>query len=141
MKPVQANGFEADPIYREHILDHYKNPKNSGRLDNAEYFYDLNPLCGDEIEMFMQFSKEKIKDIKFISQGCAISQASASILSEDMVKKSIGRPLAMNLKKMQSLLGIRVAPARIKCMMLPLKVMKTIVYLHKGKKLEEIEHD
>ena len=133
-------GVEIDQIYREHLLDHYREPRNSGRIDGAEHFHDLNPLCGDEIEMFVEFDGGSIKDIKFTGQGCAISQASASILTEDVKGKDAGKIKELDFDAMQEMVGIKITAARVKCMMLPLKVLKTIVYLHEGKKLEEVSH-
>lgn len=129
-------GVGVDQMYREHILDHYHNPRNFGTLENAERFHDLNPLCGDEIEMFVKFENGKIADIRFTGRGCAISQASASMLTDAAKGKGGGIVTLMNREGMQELVGIEVAPMRVKCMMLPLKVLKTLVYMHEGKLLE-----
>ena len=80
----------SDDIYREIILDHYRNPRNKGRLPNADVsIHDSNPLCGDEIDIHLKVEEEKVKEIKFEGRGCAISQASASMLTEMIVGKSL----------------------------------------------------
>jgi nitrogen fixation NifU-like protein len=80
----------SDDIYREIILDHYRNPRNKGKLVEADVsIHDSNPLCGDEIDIHLKVDGNKIKDIKFEGRGCAISQASASMLTEMIM----GKPL------------------------------------------------
>src|SRR6202049_5243851 len=80
----------SDDIYREIILDHYRNPRNKGRLPNPDVsIHDSNPLCGDEIDMHLKVEEDKIKDIKFEGRGCAISQASASMLTEMVLNKPL----------------------------------------------------
>jgi nitrogen fixation protein NifU and related proteins len=116
----------SDDIYREIILDHYRNPRNKGRLTDPDVtIHDSNPLCGDEIDMHLKVEEDKIKDIKFEGRGCAISQASASMLTEMVLNK----PLSMvkNLAKEDILENIgltNLGPARIKCALLSLKVLK-----------------
>ncbi len=116
-------------IYVEHILDHYKNPRNRGTLENPDLTArDGNPLCGDEIRMDFKVKDGRIVDVKFSGHGCTISQASASILTE-MIK---GKPLdyVKQLKKDDLLeaLGIPIGPTRLKCALLSLKVAKAAVY-------------
>jgi nitrogen fixation protein NifU and related proteins len=130
-------GVEIDQMYREHILDHYKNQRNAGKLDNSISFHDTNPLCGDEITMYAQFEQNVLKAIKFQASGCAISQASASILTEAAINRPIEHIKQLNRESMQELIGITVSPARVKCMMLPVKALKTLAYQHEGKRLEE----
>ena len=85
-------------IYRETILDHYRNPRNKGRLSNHDVsVQDSNPLCGDEIEIHLKVEANMIKDIKFEGRGCAISQASASQLTEMVINKPL--IFAMDLSK------------------------------------------
>ncbi|HYX55890.1 MAG TPA: SUF system NifU family Fe-S cluster assembly protein, partial [Nitrososphaeraceae archaeon] len=80
----------SDDIYREIILDHYRNPRNKGRLEHADVStHDSNPLCGDEIDIHLKVEEGKIKDIKFEGRGCAISQASASMLTEMVLDKPL----------------------------------------------------
>ncbi len=116
----------SDDIYREIILDHYRNPRNKGSLADPDVtIHDSNPLCGDEIDMHLRVEEDRIKDIKFEGRGCAISQASASMLTEMVLNK----PLSMvkNLAKEDILENIgltNLGPARIKCALLSLKVLK-----------------
>jgi nitrogen fixation protein NifU and related proteins len=116
----------SDDIYREIILDHYRKPRNKGKLSNPDVsIHDSNPLCGDEIDIHLKVEEDKIKDIKFEGRGCAISQASASMLTEMI----IGRPLntVKDLTKDDILENIglmNLGPARIKCALLSLKVLK-----------------
>ncbi len=133
MSEAAFDGIDLGQMYREHLLDHYRNPRNQGTLADAEHFHDLNPLCGDEIEMFVRFRDGLLEDIRFRGKGCAVSQASASLLTEAVKGKSRGAIEAMDREKMQELVGIQVTPARARCMMLPLSVLKTITYLHEGK--------
>lgn len=116
----------SDDIYREIILDHYRNPRNKGKLLDADIsIHDSNPLCGDEIDIHMKVEGEKIKDIKFEGRGCAISQASASMLTEMVMHKPL--TTLKDLAKDDILENIGLAnlgPARIKCALLALKVLK-----------------
>jgi nitrogen fixation NifU-like protein len=119
----------ADSMYRELILEHNRNPQNRGTLDPADFTYeDVNPLCGDEIRMDVRVRDDAISEIAFSGRGCAISQASASILTE-MVK---GQPLdevkALTRDDLLDELGIPVSPARLKCALLSLKVLKAAIY-------------
>jgi len=119
----------AADLYREVILDHYRNPRNKGTLDPADYSYeDTNPLCGDEVRIDVRVADDRVADIKFSGRGCAISQAAASILTE-MVE---GRPLtevkALTKDDVLEELGVPVSPARLKCALLGLKVLKAGLY-------------
>src|SRR5215831_2544282 len=116
----------SDDIYREIILDHYRNPRNKGKLLEADVsIHDSNPLCGDEIDIHLKVQEDKIKDIKFEGRGCAISQASASMLTEMVLDKPLN--LVRDLAKQDILENIgltNLGPARIKCALLSLKVLK-----------------
>ena len=115
-----------DDFYKEYILDHYRNPRNFGHLDapttTAE---DLNPLCGDKIRFELLVDNGKVTDVRFSGRGCAISQASASMLSENL--KGMGLEDVARLSKEVVLenVGIGISPARIKCATLGLKVAKS----------------
>ena len=118
-----------DQFYREYILDHYKNPRNYGRLDHPDITHEEdNPLCGDVVGMDFQIKDGVIEDIRFHGRGCAISQASASLLTERL--KGIALDDAKKIDKNDVLgeLGIQISPARIKCALLPLKVLKVGAY-------------
>ena len=113
-----------DSLYKEIVLDHYKNPHNFGTLDPADYTAeDSNPLCGDQIRIDLHVEDGIVTDIKFQGRGCAVSMASASILT-DMVK---GQPLdevrAITKDDLLDEIGIPVSPARMKCATLGLNVL------------------
>ena len=118
-----------DQFYREYILDHYKNPRNYGRLEHPDITHEEdNPLCGDVVGMDFRIKDGVIEDIRFHGRGCAISQASASLLTERL--KGIALEAAKKIDKNDVLgeLGIQISPARIKCALLPLKVLKVGAY-------------
>ncbi len=119
-----------DDLYREIIIEHYKNPSYRGHLDPHDIeFEDSNPLCGDHIKVELRVDADgKVSDARFDGHGCAISQASADLLIESV----IGKPLE-DVKKLKSqdvldLLGIELGPVRLKCALLSLKVLKAGVY-------------
>jgi len=128
-------------FYRELILDYYRNPRNFGKLDPHDIdAKDLNPLCGDEIEMQIRVSpdKDKIEEIKFIGKGCAISQASASMLTEMAKGKPLEWVKGLSRDDILKMLGTSdLGPARIKCAMLSVKVLKTGVYSYLGAQYSE----
>jgi nitrogen fixation NifU-like protein len=116
-------------IYREIILEHYKNPANRGTLDPADFTYqDVNPLCGDEIRIDVRVQDDHVSEIRFSGRGCAVSQASASILTEMVEGKSLAEVRAIGRDELLEEIGIPVSPARMKCAMLGLKVLKAGVY-------------
>ena len=118
-----------DQFYREYILDHYKNPRNYGRLENADITHEEdNPLCGDVVGMDFRIKDGTIDDIKFHGRGCAISQASASLLTERIKGLSLDDAKKINKDDVLGELGIDISPARIKCALLPLKVLKVGAY-------------
>ena len=118
-----------DQFYREYILDHYKNPRNFGRLEHPDISHEEdNPLCGDVIGMDFRIKDGVIEEVRFYGRGCAISQASASLLTERL--KGITLDQARKIDKADVLgeLGIDISPARIKCALLSLKVLKVGAY-------------
>lgn len=118
-----------DSIYREQILDHNKNPRNKGTLENPQFTYqDVNPLCGDEIRVDVQTDGERVTDIRFSGRGCAISQAAASILTEMVDGQSLDDVKAISREDLLDELGVPISPARMKCAMLGLKVLKAGIY-------------
>ncbi|MCI0558164.1 MAG: SUF system NifU family Fe-S cluster assembly protein [Nitrososphaera sp.] len=116
----------SDDIYREIILDHYRNPRNKGKLPEADVsIHDSNPLCGDEIDMHLKVDGDRIKDIKFEGRGCAISQASASMLTEMVMGKPLTSVKDLSKEDILENIGLTsLGPARIKCALLSLKVLK-----------------
>ena len=115
-----------DDMYRDYILDHYKNPHNYGELPGATHHYhDTNPLCGDEITVFLLVGDDgRLNDVHFIGRGCAISQASASILTDEVKGKTLDELREYGRDKVLADLGITISPARVKCALLSLKALK-----------------
>jgi nitrogen fixation NifU-like protein len=112
-------------IYQENILDHYKNPRNFGKLKKPDIITkDSNVLCGDEIEFQIKLKDGKIDDIKFSGPGCAISRASGSILSEFVKGKKLGDVKKIKEDELLKMLGIELTPVRKKCALLSLRVLK-----------------
>jgi nitrogen fixation protein NifU and related proteins len=119
----------AADLYREIILDHYRNPRNRGTLDPHDYSAeDVNPLCGDEVRIDVRVSDGKVDEIKFSGRGCAVSQASASILTEMVEGMTIDEVKALTKDDLLEEIGIPVSPARLKCALLSLKVLKSGIY-------------
>jgi nitrogen fixation protein NifU and related proteins len=116
-----------DDFYKEYILDHYRNPRNFGHLDNpTAKAEDLNPLCGDKIAMELEVGDDgKITDVRFSGKGCAISQASASMLTESLKGKTLEEVAQLSHDVVLENVGIGISPTRMKCAMLGLKVAKS----------------
>ncbi|MBN1303180.1 MAG: SUF system NifU family Fe-S cluster assembly protein [Anaerolineales bacterium] len=119
-----------DDLYREVIIEHYKNPAYRGHLDPHDIiFEDDNPLCGDHIEITLRIDKDdRVSDAAFDGKGCAISQASADLLVESIIGRSLEEVKALNKEDVLDLLGIELGPVRLKCALLSLKVLKAGVY-------------
>ncbi len=130
-----------DDMYREVILDHYKNPRNRGQLEPADISYeDDNPLCGDRIRIDIRLDENRrVKEVAFSGQGCAISQASASMLTEGILGKSVEELKQIGKEDILELLGIELGPVRLKCALLSLKVLKAGVY-GVDKTADQLEH-
>ena len=119
-----------EDLYREIIIDHYKNPQYRGHLDpNNIASEDDNPLCGDHIEITLRVDESsKVTDGRFDGKGCAISQASADLLIESIIGKPLEEVKKLTKQDILDLLGIELGPVRLKCALLPLKVLKAGVY-------------
>ena len=118
-----------DSLYRESILDHNRNPRNKGTLDPADFTYeDVNPLCGDEIRMDLRTDGERVTEVRFSGRGCAISQAAASMLTEMVEGRALEEVKAISRADLLDELGVPISPARMKCAMLGLKVLKAGIY-------------
>jgi nitrogen fixation NifU-like protein len=119
-----------DDLYRELIIERYKNPQFKGTLDPHDFsFTDENPLCGDEIRIDLRLDvDQRVKEAAFSGHGCAISQASADLLLESIIGKTLDEVKALNKQNVLDNLGIELGPVRLKCALLGLKVLKAGVY-------------
>lgn len=125
-----------DELYQEVILDHFRRPRNKGKLETPDlYAHGVNPLCGDDVEITARLSGDKLSDIKIEGKGCSISQASLSMMSEALTGKTVGeaRGMAEHFKNamfgkepmqfedddLEALEGVKKFPVRIKCAILP----------------------
>jgi nitrogen fixation protein NifU and related proteins len=129
-------------IYRELILDYYRNPRNFGKLEKFDIdAHDTNPLCGDEIEMQIRVGdSQKIDEIKFTGKGCAISQASASMLTELAKGKPLDWVKEVSKEDVFKMLGDPdLGPSRVKCALLGMKVLKTGVYGYLGAHYDDLD--
>lgn len=116
-----------DELYRDQILEHYKRPQNFGELGDYDLsFEDTNPLCGDELRVELKLDGDgRVEDLAFAGKGCAISQASASLLSEEIKGMTVEDILRLDRSFILELLGIEISATRMKCAMLSLKVVKS----------------
>jgi nitrogen fixation NifU-like protein len=119
-----------EDLYREVVIDHYKNPQYRGKLEPHDIsFEDDNPLCGDHIRIDLRLDNdERVEEARFDGHGCAISQASADLLTESIIGKSLDEIKSLNKQDILDLLGIELGPVRLKCALLSLKVLKAGVY-------------
>lgn len=112
-------------LYKDNIMDHYKNPRNKGKIENSDVeFKENNPVCGDEISVTIKLDGDVIKDIKYEARGCAISIASMSMLSDFLKGKKTSDVMKMDKKDIMDLLNIPIGPARLKCALLGLETVK-----------------
>lgn len=112
-------------IYAQNIIDHYKHPHNFGEITNADFKHqELNATCGDDITVFLKFAGNKLKNLNFIGQGCAISQAGISILSEELLGKTKKQILAYNFENVKDIFGVEISARRYNCAMLGLRAVQ-----------------
>jgi len=124
-----------EDLYREVILDHYKNPRGHGVIEDADAHADgVNPLCGDEVSIYVQFADdgETVDEVKFSGRGCAISQASTSMLMEMVVGKTAQEIAELPKEQLLEEVGIPLTPIRLKCALLGLGVLKVALHRAKG---------
>jgi nitrogen fixation NifU-like protein len=128
-----------DELYREYLLDHYKNPHNKGEIKNADiHQHDINISCGDEVEIYVKLDEKNhdtIKNIKFEGRGCVICMASTSILTDEVIGKKLSDIHKMDTDDLLKIIGLKLTPARIKCAMLPLVTIKKGVIEYESKKI------
>lgn len=119
-----------DDFYKENILDHYRHPRNAGSLDQPTHSHEEhNPLCGDVIRLDLYVNDDNVIDqVAFKGRGCAISQASASMLTEMIKGKKLDEAKAISKEHILEALGIEIGPVRMKCALLALKVLKASAY-------------
>jgi nitrogen fixation protein NifU and related proteins len=130
----------ADDLYREVILDHYKNPRGHGVIEDADAQAEgFNPLCGDEVSIYVQFAEdgETIDEVKFSGRGCAISQASTSMLMEMVEGRTADEIAGLPKEDLLEEVGIPLTPVRLKCALLGLGVLKVALHRAKGTPLPE----
>jgi len=122
--------------YREAIVEHYKNPMNHHKMENADAEYeDLNPVCGDKVHVWIKVNEDDtIEDISFLGEGCAISQAATSMLTDELPGMTLTEVDALNQEEIKELLGVPLSPVRLKCALLGVKVIQGAVLKYKAEK-------
>ena len=131
---------EFDQLYREVILDHYKNPRGHGVMEDADADAEgMNPLCGDEVTIYVRFGEDAdtIDEVKFAGRGCAISQAATSMLTEMVQGKKASDVAVLDKDELLDEIGIPLTPIRLKCAMLGLTTLKVALHRAKGTPLPQ----
>ncbi len=127
-----------DELYREVILDHYKNPRGHGAIESPDAEAEgQNPLCGDEVTIYVSLDGETIDEVRFEGRGCAISQAATSMLTEMVGGRSVEEVAGMPKDELLEEIGIPLTPVRLKCALLGLGVLKVALHRAKGTPLPE----
>jgi nitrogen fixation NifU-like protein len=122
-----------DDLYRDEILEHYRRPHNFGTLPDADATYEgSNPLCGDRITLMLDIADGRVADVAFTGRGCAISQASASMLTDEIRGRSLEDVVALSNQDVLDLLGIEISPARLKCALLSIDTLKHAIAEGRG---------
>jgi nitrogen fixation protein NifU and related proteins len=129
-------------IYAEEIISQYEHPHNKGKIEKpTTSFHEYNPTCGDDITVYANIRDGKVNDIKFDGNGCAISIASASMLTDEIKGKSVQEVEKLGVKDLIDLIGIDPGPARLKCATLSLKAVKKALFLYQHKEVDESTKD
>ncbi len=114
-----------ETVYREQILDHYRHPRNQGRLDQPDVSHELdNPVCGDVVRIEVCLTNGRVSEARFSGRGCVVSMASASMLTEEIQGKSVSELLGMEEADVFGMLGTTLGPVRAKCALLPLRALQ-----------------
>jgi nitrogen fixation protein NifU and related proteins len=135
-----VSDFALENLYREVILDHYKNPRGHGVIEHADAEAEgQNPLCGDEVSIYVAFGEdgETIDDVKFSGRGCAISQAATSMLMEMSKGRTAQEVAVLDKDELLAEIGVPLTPVRLKCAMLGLTTLKVALHKAKGTPLPE----
>ncbi|MEM7342749.1 MAG: iron-sulfur cluster assembly scaffold protein [Chloroflexota bacterium] len=132
-----------DDLYKENILDHYRHPRNAEKLSCVTHAHEEhNPVCGDSVQIELYVNEQQVIDrAGFNGHGCAISIASASMLTELLTGKTLDEARQINKEDILELLGIPIGPMRLKCALLPLKALKVAVYGVNHVELDDDEED
>ncbi len=113
-----------DDLYRQYILDHYRQPRNHGTLEHPDiHAADTNPLCGDRVALDLHMDGDRVSEVRFNGRGCAISQASASMLTEQIDGATLDELRAITPQDVFDMLGVEIGPARQRCALLALRVL------------------
>ena len=117
-----------DDLYRDEILEHYRRPHNFGTLDQPDAVFEgANPLCGDRITMMLGIRDGVVDEVAFTGRGCAISQASASLLTDEIKGKPVSEVAGFRADQLLELLGVEISPARLKCAMLSHETLRHVL--------------
>ena len=118
-------GEKVDDLYREHILDHYGNPRNEGTLENPDISCEWdNPLCGDVVRLHIRLKDGRVSEVRFSGEGCVISMASVSMFTEEIQGKTVEELKGLQDEDIFRMLGVTLGPVRAKCGLLPLRVLQ-----------------
>ena len=132
IEEIEGSLTEEEEIYKENILDHYKHPHNKGSLKEHTFKHsELNPTCGDEITLYLDIKNNKVTEVSFEGHGCAISQASASLLTDELKGKTVEQLKKLTKDDVYKLLGIPISVTRIKCALLPWMTFEEAMAGHK----------
>jgi nitrogen fixation NifU-like protein len=125
-------------FYAEELISHYEHPHNKGVISNSDSkFHEYNPTCGDDITIYLKIKNDIIEDVKFDGNGCSISIASASMLTDFVKGKKLSEIEKMDFKTLKELINIDPGPARLKCATLSLKTLKGAVFLYEHKPMDQ----
>jgi nitrogen fixation NifU-like protein len=117
-----------EQLYKEIIIEHWQNPHHYGELKKPDIdASDVNPLCGDEIRIMLHVQEGVIKDISFVGQGCAISKAAASLLTDEVIGKKVEEVKNLSAEEFLKTLGVVLTPARTKCALLGYSILKKAI--------------